>query len=183
MDELGAIRASQAGDRTAFGVLIDRYYKSIYRLAYQFTGNHQDADDVCQETFFRAFGNIRRLRDSSRFKEWIFVIASNLLRKRVKDARYHRKLVTRAADSISRELSEDEDVRPFERLASKEKAMIIHKQLRKMPEHMRLVTILILMEGFTQKDTAGILNCSEASVSRHLGAARNWLRAKLQNLI
>lgn len=61
--------------------------------------------------------------------------------------------------------------------------MIIRKQLQRMPELMRLVTISVLMEGFTQKDAAGILNCSEATVSRHLDAARNWLRARLQNLI
>ena len=183
MDELAAVRASQAGDRAAFGVLIERYYKNIYRFAYQCTGNHQDADDVCQETFLRAFGGIRKLRDDNCFKGWIFMIASNLSRKRIKDVRCERKLTARTSAGTSLDLSEDKEIQPFEKLSIKEKAMIIQKQLRQMPEHMRLVTILILVDGLTQKDAAGILNCSEASVSRHLDAARNWLRARLRNLI
>jgi len=183
MDELAAVRTSQAGDRAAFGALIDRYYKKIYRFAYQFTGSHHDADDVCQETFLRAFDNIKKLKDCNCFKGWIFMIASNLSRKRIKDVRCERKLAARTSVGASLELSEDKDTQPFEKLSRKEKAMIIQKQLQQMPEHMRLVTISVVMEGFTQKDAAGILNCSEATVSRHLEAARNWLRARLRDLI
>ena len=80
MDEVSLVQASQMGNKAAFGSLIDRYYQSIYRLAYHFTGNHYDTDEVCQETFLRAFENIRKLKEGSRFKGWIFIIASNLLR-------------------------------------------------------------------------------------------------------
>jgi len=179
MDELALVRASQRGDKAAFGSLIDRHYKSIYRLAYQYTGSHQDADDLCQETFLRAFDSIRKVRDAKRFRGWIFMIASNLLRKRIKDLRR----VARTLDEAARELFEHDDVEPIETLLAKEKAVIIHKQLQKMPEDMRLVTILILMEGLAQKDVAAVLNCSEASVSRRLDVARKWLRARLQKFI
>ena len=181
MDELAAVRTSQAGDRAAFGVLIDRYYRKIYRFAYQFTGSHHDADDVCQETFLRAFDNIKKLKDCN--WGWIFMIASNLLRKHIKQTEYKKTLPAKLLDVASVEVAEDESTQPFETLSRKEKAMIIHKQLQTMPELMRLVTILILMEGLTQTDAAGILTCSEATVSRQLDAARNWLRARLQNLI
>lgn len=180
MDELALVRASQRGDKTAFGSLIDQYYKNIYRLAYQYTGSHQDADDICQDTFLRAFDSIRKLRDAKRFKGWIFMIALNLLRKRIKD---RRQVAARTQDGVALELTEHNSVEPFETLSAKEKAAIIHKQLQKMPEHMRLVTILILMEGLTQKDAAGVLNCSEASVSRRLDMARKWLRPRLRKFI
>ena len=183
MDELADVRASQAGDRVAFGSLIDRYYKSIYRFAYQYTGNHQDADDVCQETFLRAFGNIKKLRDVSYFKKWIFAIALNLLRKLVKETESGKELAGKTANSALAELTDDKNTKPFEILSMKEKAMVIQKQLQKMPEHMRLVSILVLMEGLTQKDAAGVLKCSEATISRHLDAARKLLQAKLQNLL
>ena len=84
MDDLLLVGPSQAGDKAAFGSLIDRYYKSIYRFAFQCTGSHHDADEVCQETFLRAFEHIRKLKDGRYFKGWIFMIASNLLRKRAK---------------------------------------------------------------------------------------------------
>jgi RNA polymerase sigma-70 factor (ECF subfamily) len=179
MDELALVRASQEGDKAAFGSLIDRYYKNIYRLAYQYTGSHQDADEVCQDTFLRAFEGIRKLRNAKRFNGWIFMIASNLLRKRIKD----RKRAARTLDGAAGELTEHNNVEPIETLSAKEKTAIIHKQLQKMPEDMRLVTILILMEGLAQKDVAGVLNCSEASVSRRLDMARKWLRPRLQKFI
>lgn len=184
MDESSAVRASQAGDRVAFGCLIDLHYKNVYRLAYQFTGSHHDADDICQETFLRAFVNIMRLKNHSHFRQWVFTIALNLLRGWIKQIRRESKIAAKTIINKSFvELSEDKTIQPFETLSSKEKAMIIHKHLREMPDYMRLVAILILMEGFSQRDAAAILSCSEASVSRHLDAARNWLRAKLQNLI
>jgi RNA polymerase sigma-70 factor (ECF subfamily) len=183
MDELALVRASQRGDKAAFGSLIDQYYKNIYRIAYQYTGSHQDADDVCQDTFLRAFYSIRKLRDAKRFKGWIFMIASNLLRKRVKEIKSRMRLAVKAVDSVAVKLTECDNPEPFETLSAKEKVAIIHKQLQTMPAHMRLVTVLALMEGLTQKDTANALNCSEASVSRQLDMARKWLRARLQNVI
>ena len=110
------------------------------------------------------------------------MIASNLLRKRIKQTDHKQALLIKPLSNASLELPEQKDTQPFEKLSSKEKAMIIREQLQKMPDHMRLVTILVLMEGVTQKDVARILNCSEATVSRWSDAARNWLRDRLQNL-
>lgn len=183
MNEVLLVGASQAGDKAAFGSLINRYYKNIYRFAYQYTGNHHDADEVCQETFLRALNSIRKLKDGNCFKGWIFTIASNLLRKRIKESKRENTLGTKSPDGAAVELAEDKNTQPFEVLSSKEKAMIIQRHLQEMPEQMRLVTILVFMEGLTQKDAAGVLSCSEASASRHLDAARKWLRARLQNLV
>lgn len=181
MDELALVKASQRGEKAAFGSLIDSYYKKIYRLAYYYIGYHEEADDICQETFLQAFNSIRELRNRNCFKGWIFMIASNLLRKRVKEIK--RKKVTENLGDGRNELADDKNIGPLETLSSKERAMIIHRQLQKMPENIRFVTILILMEGLTQKDAAAILDCSETSVSRHLRVARKWLRAKLRDLV
>ncbi|OHB77577.1 MAG: hypothetical protein A2Z25_01010 [Planctomycetes bacterium RBG_16_55_9] len=183
MDEMAAVKASQAGDKAAFAILIEMYHKNIYRFAYQCTGTHQDADDVCQETFLRAFDGIGKLRDGHRFRGWIFMIAANLARQRIKEVRSEKKLTERVSADAASELTEDEDCRPFERLSSGERAVIIQERLRTMPEPMRSVALLVLVEGFTQKEAAGMLDFSEATVSRHLQAARGWLRVKLQDLV
>ena len=183
MDDLLLVEPSQAGNRAAFGSLIDRHYKSIYRFAFQYTGSHHDADEICQETFLRAFENIRKLKDGACFKGWIFMIASNLLRKRARRIKREKTLDMENPGSVVMKLAEDKSIQPFEILSTKEKTMIIHKQLQQMPEHMRLVSILILMEGLSQKDAAGILNCSQASVCRHLDMARKWLKSRLQKFI
>jgi len=183
MDDILLVGASQAGDRIAFGSLTDRYYKSIYRFVFRYTGSHHDADEICQETFLRAFVNIRKLRDGDCFKAWIFMIATNLLRKRVKMFTHEKTLDLENQDSFVAKLAEDGNTEPFKTISAKEKAMIIHEQLQQMPERMRLVTILVLVEGLSQKDTAEILKCSESSVSRYLDMARKWLKGKLRNLI
>jgi len=107
------------------------------------------------------------------------MIASNLLRKRIREIRREGTFDAENPGSAAVELAEDKNATPLEKLFSREKTIIICKQLQKMLEPMRLVTILILMEGLTQKEAAGILNRSEASVSRDLETARKWLRARL----
>jgi len=183
MDELEAIQASRAGDKTAFSRLIEQYYKNIYRYAYQCTGNHQDADDICQETFLRALDNIRDLKDGKRFKGWIFKIASNLSRKRIKSVKFEKNMITSTSVDFLPQRSENKVTQPFENLSVKEKAVIIQDELRKMPEHIRMTTILVLIEGLTQKETAEVLNRSESAVSRDMDIGKDWLRQRLQKLI
>ncbi len=181
MDELALIRASQSGDRTAFGELVDRYYKNIYRIAFSYTGSHEEADDACQETFLRAFGSINELKNGSRFQNWIYMIAANLLRKRIRvisREKHNRNNADYVAGLASRSKAE-----PYQRISDKERAGLIHLQLQQMPQRLRLTTILILMQGINQKDAAGILNCSEASVSRELEMAKKWLRSRLRGLL
>jgi len=131
----------------------------------------------------RAFDAIRDLRDASCFRAWIFMIASNLLRKRMKEVKRRRKLALEASESTSVGLVENNNMEPLERLSAKEKAAIVHQRLQEMPEDMRLATILVLMQGLTQKEAAAALDCSEASVCRRLDMARQWLKAKLRNLV
>ncbi len=183
MDELTAVIASQAGDKAAFGVLISQYYKSIYRYAYQFTGSYQDADDICQETFLRAYESIKKLENGKCFKGWIFMIATNLARRQIKELMLKKRLAQTTSAGPSPKLFENSDNHPFENLSGKEKAIIIREQLLKMPEQMRLATVLVHIDDFTQKEAAEVLNCSEATISRELTAAMSLMRSKLQNLI
>jgi RNA polymerase sigma-70 factor (ECF subfamily) len=183
MDDLLLVEASQAGDKAAFSSLIDRYYRNVYRLAYQYTGSHHDADDICQEAFLRAFGAIESLRDGGSFKGWIFTIASNLLRRRIKDMKVEKRLAARSSSGSATESAENEDGVPSAKMAAEETTAIVRRQVQEMPEHIRLVTILVLMEGLSRKEAAAVLNCSEATVCRRLEAATEWLRARLRSVI
>jgi len=183
MDEITAVKACQAGDDTAFSILISRYYRNIYRYAYQCIGNHQDADDICQETFLRAFDNIKTLKDGKRFKGWIFKIASNLSRKRIKSMKFEKNMVTATTVDSLPQCSGNKDMQPFESLSGREKVTVIQEELRRMPEHMRMATIMVLIEGLTQKETAEILNRSESTISRDIDIGKERLRQRLQKLI
>jgi RNA polymerase sigma-70 factor, ECF subfamily len=183
MDEIIAIKASQTGDRSAFDYLISQYYKSIYRYAYQLTGNLQDADDISQETFLRAFEGIKNLKNNGCFKSWIFMIATNLTRCHYRNASLEKRLTETTFSKVSTKPFENEHNQPFESLSCKENQLLVQKQLLKMPEKMRMATVLVYIEEFTQKEAAKILCCSETQISRQLCNATNQLRSKFQNLI
>ena len=180
MDEIAAVQASKTGDRQAFGLLIDRYYKGIYRFAYHCTGNHQDADDICQETFVRALDKIGGLRDRENFRGWIFAIAANLLRRQVRRSRSMEEDPT--GWNVEADCNGDGQA-PSQPLTVEEDVANIRQELEKIPEAIRLAAVLTLMEGHSQKETAAIIGCSEATVCRHLESARTLLRARLRHLM
>ena len=173
MDEREAVKASQRGDRVAFGHLIDRHYQGLYRFAYQCLGNHGDADDICQETFLRALRRIHSLRDGDCFRPWIYKIALNLARR--------RRRPQGAAAPFVQPLHRDARG-AVEALKGQERMDLVREEIGKLPQPLQLVTILVLMDGVTQKEAAGIMGCSEATVSRHLEAAREVLRVRLRHL-
>jgi RNA polymerase sigma-70 factor, ECF subfamily len=183
MDENAAVEASKTGDRQAFGLLIDRYYRGIYRFAYHFAGNHPDADDICQETFVRALDKIGGLRDGENFHGWVFTIAANLLRRQVRRSRRSRSMEEDPCRSDAEVACSGDGQVPSDRLIVEEDAAGIRRELEKMPEGVRMAAILTLMEGHSQKETAAIIGCSEATVCRHVESARALLRARLRHLI
>jgi RNA polymerase sigma-70 factor (ECF subfamily) len=86
--DLAVVARVRAGDKDAFRVLVERHSRSVFRLAYRLTGHEQDAEDVVQETFLRAFRQIRRFESRSSFATWLYRITVNcshdLLRQRPK---------------------------------------------------------------------------------------------------
>ena len=77
VDDREAIEACQRGDREAFDMLVQRYQRDVYRLCYRYLNNHEDADDVAQEVFLRAYRAIGRFRGDSAFSTWLYRIAVN----------------------------------------------------------------------------------------------------------
>jgi RNA polymerase sigma-70 factor (ECF subfamily) len=181
--EPSAIRENQTGDRQAFAALVDRHYRSVYRLAYHYAGNHQDAGDICQQTFLIALERIANLRDRDRFEGWVLVIASNLLRRRIRHAVRGRRWLRKGSRDVGRQADPAGAATSCDDAGRTERAQAVRTALQKMPEKMRLAAILVLMEGRPQKDVARILNCSPATMCRRVEGARDFLRADLRQFI
>lgn len=75
--DLAAVAAVRAGDRDAFRLLVERHSRSVFRLAYRMTGNEQDAEEVVQEAFLRAYRGLNRFESRANFSTWLYRIASN----------------------------------------------------------------------------------------------------------
>ena len=129
-----AIERTLAGDRDAFRVLVERHSQSVFRLAYRMTGNQQDAEEVVQEAFLRAYQKLEQFAERANFGTWVYRIASNYAIDRMRQRRGEdekRATTVRAADDGAREfdpLGIVPDAAPSpERLA----------QSRQLAEHMR----------------------------------------------
>ncbi|MCK4394894.1 sigma-70 family RNA polymerase sigma factor, partial [Candidatus Bipolaricaulota bacterium] len=83
------MRASLEGETEAWGEIVVRYKEAVFGLCLGFLRNRADAEDITHDTFIRAYENLRRYRPEKRFCTWIFTIASNLCRNRLRHRRYH----------------------------------------------------------------------------------------------
>ncbi len=92
-----AIRRVLAGDRDAYRVLVDRYYSGAFRLAFRITGNAEEAEEVAQEAFFRAYSKLASFRQDSSFSTWVNRIAMNtalnLIERRTRDVVYNTQVI------------------------------------------------------------------------------------------
>src|SRR5512140_1859550 len=101
-DDLAVVRQVQAGDRDAFRALVERHSRSVFRLAYRMTGNEQDAEEVVQETFLRAYRSLDTFEERAQFSTWLHRIAVNcaldLLRSRQRHSENRVEPVAEADD-------------------------------------------------------------------------------------
>lgn len=181
-NETELVILSQQGDEVAFQHLYRRFARNLYAMAYHMLGNHQDADEVLQETFIRVFKNIARLRSPEAFTSWIYQITVNLCMD-------HRKIRARARwQSLENEdegaslfeLATTKWVRnPHQVLENKELLGEITAAIDDLPEQQKAVIIMHEVEGLSKKMIADVLKCSLVTVRTNLHHARKKLRKRL----
>lgn len=175
-DEALVLKAKK-GDVSAFDLLIERHYKRIYKLAFQMLGNSEDAADATQETFVKAFEQIRHFRGDSSFSTWLHRIAVNTCRDMV---RRNRSIAfsqlqpeNEHADFDPATLTEPN---PNEILEERERAEMVWLALSQLSEEARQILVLCDMQGFSYAEAAAILNLPEGTVKSRLHRARNAFR-------
>lgn len=178
-----SLTALKARDKAEFGRLVDAYSPSIYRLALKVLGNTQDAEDILQETFIKAFRHLVDFKGHSRLSTWLYRIATNealmLIRKRKPDI----FSIDGANDR------DDPDPEPMEivdwccmpeqELISSESRQYLDQAIEKLPTSLRVVFVLRDIEGLSTIETGEVLNLSETAVKTRLSRARLRLREDL----
>jgi RNA polymerase sigma-70 factor (ECF subfamily) len=177
---LGALKS---GDRAEFGRLVEAYSAPIYRLALKILGNQQDAEDVLQETFIKAYRHLKEFEGRSSFSTWLYRIASNealmLLRRRHPDAVSVDEPVQTADGDMEPVEIVDWCCLPEEELLSAESRTYLDHAIDELTPNLKVVFILRDIEGLSVRDTAEALRISEAAVKTRLLRARLQLREKL----
>jgi len=183
-NETELVALAKAGDSNAFTVLLQQYDRYVYRVAFNITGNREDAEDAMQEAFFKAFDRVGQFQGNSLFYTWLVRIAVNeaLMKLRTRHSLKELSLdepVDVSDDaSVPREI-EDWDENPEQRYAKAELENIISDAVRKLPAPYRAVYVLRDVEGLASEDAAALLGLSVAAVKSRLRRARLMMREAL----
>lgn len=182
-DESALVVKAQAGDVAAFTELISRYERKIYRLAKHITESDEDAEDVLQESFLKAYEHLDGFQGNSKFYTWLVRIAVNealmKLRKRKSDKTV--SLDDNGSDGdepIIREIAVW-DGNPEQRYSSEELRGILDTAIQNLKPSFRTVFVLRDVEELSTEETASMLNLSIPAVKSRLLRARLELRERL----
>jgi RNA polymerase sigma-70 factor (ECF subfamily) len=174
--EAAAISRVQAGDAEAFDLIVRRYMRTAYAVAFRVLGHREDAEDVVQEAFLAALANIRTFDTSRKFGPWLYRIVVT------RGLNFRKSRSRRAAEPLEDAGAASADAGPA---ASAERAGLketVATALGQLPERQRMVVQLFDLDGFSGAEIAVMLGVSPGTVRWYLHEARQALRRMLAHL-
>jgi RNA polymerase sigma-70 factor, ECF subfamily len=179
MDDADLVRAAAGGDRDAFDELVRRHQSAIVNLARAMTGGREDAEDLAQEVFIRAWKGLGRFRGESQFRTWLHGIALNVIRThRGRLARLRAMFFTRPAGAEHDPVdSAAVDDRVDDALALRQR---IDRALAQLPATLREALVLRDVQGFEYREIAEALGVPIGTVESRIFRARQRLRPLLR---
>jgi RNA polymerase sigma-70 factor (ECF subfamily) len=182
-EELSLVQAAKKGDVGAFGELVKRYDRNVFRIALHITQNREDAEDVVQDAFLKAYENLEQFQGQSKFYTWLVRIAVNEALMKLRRRRPERMVsldqeVQTEEDSMPREVA-DWSPNPEQLYNQAELRDILGKTIQGLPPSFRTVFVLRDVEGLSTEETAQALELSVPAVKSRLLRARLQLRERL----
>lgn len=180
MDDEGEkrlVERAQGGDLGACTELIRCYRERIYRTIFRFTRNQDDTDDLAQETFLRAFRQLRRFRRKAGFYTWIYRIALNVSFNHLKKRKKEMEWQEYSGRSPGPEKATFDG--PEAASAAGELRDRLLAAIDSLPRPYKATFILVAFQGLSHRQAARVLGCSENTVSWRMHKARLMLRAEL----
>ena len=159
------------GDLDAYGALIQEHQASVFNVCYRITGNRQEAEDLTQESFFRAYQKLSRYDPSRPFGPWMRTLAANLCYNHIKKARLERVPLEDEKDQIKDNPSND----PENLLELSQEHRVLYQALWKLPDNQRIALELRHFQGLSYQDMAETLNLPLNTVRSHLYRGRQRL--------
>jgi RNA polymerase sigma-70 factor (ECF subfamily) len=182
-EEMVLVRAAKKGDDGAFAELVRRYDRNVFRIAQHITHHREDAEDVVQEAFLKAYENLDRFQEQSKFYTWLVRIAVNEALMKLRRRRPERMVsldedVQTEEDSVPREVA-DWAPNPEQQFKQEELREILSRTIQGLPTSFRTVFVLRDVEGLSTEETAEALELSIPAVKSRLLRARLQLRERL----
>jgi len=182
-EEMALVHAAKSGDLEAFSQLVHRYDRNIFRIAQHITHNEEDAQDVVQDAFLKAYQNLEQFQENSKFYTWLVRIAVNEALMKLRKRRTDRTVsldedVETEEGSMPREVA-DWSPNPEQLYGQSELGDILKKTIQGLPPGFRTVFVLRDVEGLSTEETAEMLDLSVPAVKSRLLRARLQLRERL----
>ena len=172
-----------AGQDAALNELMARHGERVFCYLVRLLGNETEADDLAQETFVRVFQNRTRFRPSAKFSTWLFTVATNLARDRLRWRRRHPHVSVEADESEPehglKQTLVSSDPSPAENLEAAERTAAVREAVAELPEELRLPLVLAEYEEQSHAEIAAVMDCSPKAVEMRIYRARQQLRVSL----
>ena len=177
-EDLALVRDALARREGAFACLYEKYRERVYRVAYHFVHNKADALDLCQETFVRVYHQVTRYRGQGLFRSWLFRIAGNLARSRLR----RRKILRWVHFDPGVHDLADRGPAPDAVLEEREQQVAVRAALAALPDRQREALTLHRFQGLKYREIAAVMGTSvpgvESLIQRALAALRDRLAGK-----
>jgi RNA polymerase sigma-70 factor (ECF subfamily) len=174
------VARSIRGDSESFNELILRWERPIYVLAYRTIGREEDARDVCQETFLRAFRALPGFRGQAKFSSWLYRIALNLCRDWMRRERRAPVLqFPEDVDPIEQAVAAEPSESIEDLVARKDLTRVVERVMARLPEEQRTAIVLKEYHGLTFQEIADIVGCPLSTVKTRLYQGLTVLRREL----
>lgn len=173
------IARAAAGDFAAFQALVERHRAMVYRVAYQFAGNHHDAEDIAQDVFIKVYRSLDRFRRDSQLTSWMYRIVMNAC---IDHRRRHRPGVAAPfGDEAEQKMLNTPAATPDpeERAYAGELGRVLETEIGRLPHGQRIVFVMRHHQGMKLCEIAEALGLAEGTVKRQLHAAVHRLRQAL----
>ena len=183
MEDREVIEQVLGGDNDAFGLLVEKYQTKVYNLALRMCGNEDDAFDLAQEAFVRAWRNLGSFQFESSFSTWLFRLSSNIcldfLRAKKRRAAVSLTVTDDEDDEETQLAVPDPGKTPEEAVIAAEDRALLTRALNELPADQRQILTLRAINDLSYAEIAEILHLQEGTVKSRLSRARTALRNKL----
>jgi RNA polymerase sigma factor RpoE len=187
ISDLLLVRRAQREDMRAYDVLVRRYQERIYATVYHMTSNHEDANDLTQETFIKAFRALKSFKGDSSFYTWIYRIAVN---KTINFLKQRKNRVQLSLNDMDFNAEHDPDLvalisdkNPRRDLNLSELQEKLNGAMQKLSEHHRMVVTLHDVQGLSHEEIGKMMDCNIGTVRSRLFYARQQLQAYLSDYL
>jgi len=182
-NDASLVRKARDGDYGAFEMLFERHRTLVYRFAYQMVPRRDDAEDIVQEAFVRAYQNLHKYRDEAKFTTWLLRIVSNLCTDQARMGQRRTVLEQQEAAGALDWMTIGDVDDPVQNLEDDRRKVALRKALSALPVHHRTAIVLRDLEEREYPEIAAILGCTVGGAKLRVLRARRALRDRIAPLL